>query len=199
MKILPGIAAFLSLLCVGAAAKPLESTKYRYYSISGSTPGEIFTAMVRKGPNVNGTSAYGSTVATISQSGRLTQGKSCRNDGYLVKIDFVINLPRLSRENALGGVAMAKWEQFISFVKAHEETHRGIWLGCASNLEAMSRSLSGPSCAGVENEAGKLFARVRAECGKKHAAFDAAEQKRLPSQPFHKLVFGDRTKLAGNN
>lgn len=199
MKILPGIAAFLSLLCVGAAAKPLESTKYRYYAISGNTPDEIYSAMARKGPDVKGASAYASTLANISQSGRLMQSKSCRVDGYQVKIDFVINLPRLSNENALTGAALAKWEQFMSFVKAHEETHRGIWMGCARNLEAMSSALSGPSCATVDKEAGRLFAKVRADCGKKHAAFDAAEQKRLPSQPFLKLVFGSRTKLAGKN
>lgn len=199
MKTLPGIVAFLSLLCVGAAAKPLESTKYRYYAINGDTPGEIYAAMVRKGPNVNGASAYGATVATISRSGRLRQGKSCRIDGYQVKIDFVINLPRLSGENALAGKAMAKWEQFKSFVKAHEETHRGIWLGCARDLEARSMSLSAPSCATVDNQANQLFAKVRADCQKKHAALDAADQKRLPSQPFYNLVFGGRTKLAVKN
>lgn len=196
---LPGIAACLALLCVAAAAKPLQSTKYRYYAISGSTPGEIYAAMVRRGPDVKGINAYASTVANISQSGRFVQGKSCRVDGYRVKIDFVINLPRLSGEDTLAATTMAKWAQFKSFLKAHEETHRGIWLGCARNLEAMSSSLSGPSCATVDSRANQLFAKMRADCQKKQTAFDAAEQKRLPSQPFLKLLFGDRTKLAGAN
>jgi hypothetical protein len=40
---------------------------------------------------------------------------------------------------------------------------------------------------------------MRADCQKKHAAFDAAEQKRLLSHPFVKMVFGNRAKLARKN
>jgi predicted secreted Zn-dependent protease len=182
-----------------AAAKPVESTKYRYYTISGDTPGDIYMAMVRRGPDVNGVNAYASTLATTSQSGRLMQGKSCRIDGYKVKIDFVINLPRLSREGALTGTTSAKWSQFKSFLKTHEETHRSIWLSCARNLEAKIKSLSNPSCTALDKQASKLFAKMRADCQKKHAAFDVAEQKRLLGHPFVKLVFGSRAKLARKN
>jgi predicted secreted Zn-dependent protease len=191
--------AALAVSCAAASAKPVETTKYRYYTISGDTPGEIYMAMVRRGPDVNGVNAYASTLATTSQSGRLMQGKSCRIDGYKVKIDFVINLPRLSREAALSGNTMTKWSQFKSFLKTHEETHRSIWLSCARNLEARIKSLSTSSCTALDKQASRLFARMRADCQKKHAAFDAAEQKRLLSHPFVKMVFGNRAKLARKN
>lgn len=199
MKLVGYVAASLGLLCIQAVAKPVESTTYRYYAISGETAGDIYMAMVRRGPDVNGINAYASTLATTSQSGRLMQGKSCRIDGYKVRLDFVINLPRLSKENVLAGSTKAKWGQFKSFLKVHEETHRKIWVGCARDLEAKIRSLSGPSCSGLDKQASKLFAKMRADCQKKHRAFDAAEQKRLLAHPFVKLVFGGRDMIARKN
>ena len=199
MKLLFGFLAALSLSICGAAAKPADTTKYRYYTITGKNPADIYLAMVRRGPDVNGINAYASTLATTSQSGRLVQGKTCRIDGYQVKIDFVINLPRLSREDALTGQTLAKWNQFKTFLKAHEEKHRTIWLGCAKGLEARIRNLNSTSCAALDKQAGALFSKMRTDCQKKHAAFDAAEQRRLLSHPFVKLVFGSRARLAGTN
>lgn len=199
MRITFALLASLVVFPSHAAAEPSQSTKYKYYAISGETPGDIYMAMVRRGPDVNGVNAYASTLATTSQSGRLMLGKSCRIDGYKVKIDFVINLPRLSKETALGGSTKAQWSKFKSFLKTHEETHRSIWLGCARSLEAKIRNLSNPSCTALDSQANKLFAKMRADCQKKHGAFDAAEQKRLLKHPFVKLVFGNRTKLARTN
>ena len=199
MRITFALLASLVFLPSQVAAEPNQSTKYRYYAISGETPGDIYMAMVRRGPDVNGVNAYASTLATTSQSGRLMLGKSCRIDGYKVKIDFVINLPRLSKETALGGSTKAQWTQFKSFLKVHEETHRNIWMSCARNLESRIRTLSNPSCTALDSQANALFAKMRADCQKKHAAFDAAEQKRLLKHPFVKLVFGNRTKLARKN
>jgi predicted secreted Zn-dependent protease len=180
-------------------ARPVETTKYRYYAISGDTPGEIYMSMVRRGPDVNGINAYASTLATSSQSGRLMQGKTCRIEDYKIKIEFVINLPRLKNENVLAGATKAKWGQFKSFLKAHEETHRSIWLGCARELEAKIRSIRGGTCKSLDKESARLFENMRASCQKKHKAFDAAEQRKLLKHPFVKLVFGNRTKLAKKN
>jgi predicted secreted Zn-dependent protease len=199
MRITFALLASLIVFPSQVVAEPTQSTKYRYYPISGDTPGDIYMAMVRRGPDVNGVNAYASTLATTSQSGRLMLGKSCRIDGYKVKIDFVINLPRLSKEGALNGSTKAQWNRFKSFLKVHEETHRSIWLGCARELEARIASLSSPSCSALDKQANKLFATMRADCQKKHAAFDAAEQKRLLKHPFVKLVFGNRTKMARKN
>jgi predicted secreted Zn-dependent protease len=199
MRIKFALLTSLVVLPLPVLAEPTQSTKYKYYSINGDTPGDIYMAMVRRGPDVNGVNAYASTLATTSQSGRLMLGKSCRIDGYKVKIDFVINLPRLSKEGALGGSTKTQWNKFKSFLKTHEETHRSIWLGCARSLEARIAKLSSPSCAALDKEANRLFATMRAECQKKHAAFDASDQKRLLKHPFVKLVFGGRTKLARKN
>jgi predicted secreted Zn-dependent protease len=178
----------LSLCSIGGTAKTSQNTNYKYYSINGNSPAEIYTSMVRRGPDVNGVNAYASTSATSSQSGRLMQGKSCKVEDYKFKIDFTINLPKLRNENALLGQTKSKWNQFKSFLKTHEETHRSIWLSCANDLEVQIRSLRTTDCKSLDKQAANLWKKMRKSCDRKHAAFDAAEQRRLVVHPFVRLV-----------
>jgi predicted secreted Zn-dependent protease len=188
----------LSLAVVAAMAgqtwaSPIEKTKYKFYPITGNTPGEIYSAMIRRGPDVNGVNAYASTSATSAQSGRMVlRGQSCRVDGYKFSINFIINLPKLKNEAALTGATAAKWGQFKSFLKSHEETHRSIWMGCAKNLEAQVKALHSNDCKALDRQAAALWKKMRTSCDSKHAAFDAAEQKRLLKHPFVRLVLNQR-------
>lgn len=176
-----------------SAASPIEKTRYKFYPITGNTPGEIYSAMIRRGPDVNGVNAYASTSATSAQSGRMVlRGKSCHVDGYKFSIDFIINLPKLKNEAALTGTTAAKWSQFKSFLKTHEETHRSIWMGCAKTLEAQVKSLRTNDCKVLDKQAAQLWKKMRTSCDSKHAAFDAAEQKRLIKHPFVRLVLNQR-------
>ena len=81
-----------------AWAGTVASTRYDYYMISGRSAVELYDAMLRRGPHVDGDKAYAATSATSSQQGKLIGGKSCRIEDYAVKIDFVIRLPKLLGE-----------------------------------------------------------------------------------------------------
>ena len=187
-----GLAA-LSVFAAETQAKPEQSTKYKYYPISGDSPVEIYSAMIKRGPDVNGVNAYASTSATSSQSGQLiAQGKSCRVNDYEFRIDFTINLPKLKNEGALKGQLASKWGQFKGFLKSHEEQHRTIWLGCARDLEAKVMALRTSDCKTLDKKAAQMWKTMRKSCDKKHAAFDAAEQKRLMKHPFVRMVMGQR-------
>ena len=87
-----------------ALAKPAQSTKYTYYTISGDTAVEIYNSMIRKGPKVNGAKAYAATSATTTQDGKLLQGSSCQVEDYRLKLNFVIKLPKIRNEKVLPAV-----------------------------------------------------------------------------------------------
>jgi predicted secreted Zn-dependent protease len=186
------LAAVIALLPHAAEAKPVQKTKYKYYTITGNTAQEIYGAMLKRGPDVNGVNAYASTLANSSQTGRLVQGKDCRIDSYRFTIDFTINLPRLKNEKALKGATLARWNQFEGFLKIHEETHKSIWLGCAKDLEGQITAIRTKDCKQADREATRLWDRMRKSCQKKHDSFDKAEQAKLLRHPFVKLVFGGR-------
>ncbi len=183
-----------------ASAKPVFTTKYAYYNIGGDTAAEIYNAMIRRGPHVNGARAYASTSATSSQEGQLAQGQICAISDYRLRIDFVIRLPRIKNTKILTGGTRARWQQFSQFLKQHEETHRSIWLDCARDLERQVRAISVADCGVADAKAAKLWEQMRKSCTRKHDAFDAAEQKRLARHPFVKLVLNqsDRTSNAAH-
>ena len=180
-----------------ASAKPTETTKYTYYTIGGDTAVEIYNSMMKKGPKVNGAKAYAATSATTTQNGKLSQGSSCRIEDYRLKLDFVIKLPKIRNEKALPAADRKRWQQFSGFLKAHEETHRKIWLGCAADLERQVKSIKAKSCTEADRKATQLWDKIRAACNRKHAAFDAAEQKKLMSHPFVKMVYKRSTAMHG--
>ena len=187
-----------ALFVDAAVAKPRTTSQYKYYTITGDTPAEIYAAMIKRGPDVNGVNAYASTLATSSQSGRLLQGKTCKVQDYSFNINFVINLPKLRNEAALTGQTSAKWTQFKSLLKTHEETHRTIWMGCAQALEQKMATLRTKDCKSMDKLAAKMWQGARGACDAKHRAWDKAEQKRLLAHPFVQLVLGNqlRTQVA---
>ena len=182
----------------GALGKPHQTTKYTYYTISGDTPGAIYSTLVKRGPRVGGVKAYAATTAVSSQSGQLIPGKFCSLEDYRFKIDFTIKLPKLKNEAALKGATRSDWKKFSSFLKVHEETHRSIWLACASALETKVKAIQTTSCAGLNERSTKLWEQMRVSCAKKQDAFDVAEQARLLRHPFVRLVMsqGARTSTA---
>lgn len=191
-------AAALAALSAGVVeAKPSQTTRYTYYTVGGDTAVEIYNSMLRKGPKVNGAKAYAATSATTTQDGKLLQGKSCEVQDYRLKLDFVVKLPKIKNEKVLPAADRSRWQQFSAFLKTHEETHRKIWLDCAADLERQVKSIKAKSCDDADRKATRLWDKLRANCSKKHEAFDASEQKRLLAHPFVKLVYKRSTAVHG--
>ena len=186
--------ALCMLLPGGAEAKPVQSTKYVFYNVGGTTASSVYSAMLARGPNVNGAKAYAATSAVSSQDGKLAQTTSCVIEDYRVKIDFVIKLPKLKNEAVLPASDRSRWRQFSQFLKSHEETHRSIWLGCAQELESKVKAIKVKTCNAAEARASKLWDAMRKSCGKKHDAFDKAEQKRLLQHPFVRTVLNSKRR-----
>lgn len=195
MKRVWGVVAAMAALGLSAAvwAKPVQTTRYTYYTVSGDSAVEIYDAMIKRGPSVNGAKAYAATSATTTQDGKLLQSTSCQIKDYRLKLSFVIKLPKIKNENLLPASDRKQWQNFSAFLKTHEETHRQIWLDCAADLEAKVKAIKARSCSDADAKATKLWNKMRAACGKKQEAFDKAEQRRLMSQPFVQLVYRHAT------
>lgn len=184
-------AAWLISFSNAVLAKPTENIKYNYYNISGKSADDVYRAMQRRGPKVNGVKAYASTTATAVQSGKLVQDSSCRIVDYRIELDFVIRLPRISNEKILPPAERPLWRQFSNFLRQHEETHRRIWRGCAAEVESKVKAIKSKSCADASRNAEQLWEKMQANCDRKHQVFDAAEQQRLMTHPFIRRVFRD--------
>lgn len=177
-------AAVAVSLCGGASAGTSHSTSYSYYPVNGRTPADIYRAILSRGPEVNGAKALASTSATTRQNGRLVQGPTCQVVDYGLDLNFVIRLPRLRNEAVLPRAERRLWRQFSAFLRAHEEHHRELWLGCAAEMDRKVRALKVKSCKQASKRVNELWQRMLTSCGKKQTAFDEDERKTLMQQPF---------------
>lgn len=184
-----------------AIAAPAFTTKYVYYKVSGDSAAGVYVSMLKRGPHVGGAKAYAATSAESSQRGRLELKNGCRVTDYQYSVAFTIRLPQLTNEASLSPAARARWQQFSSFLRKHEETHRAIWMACAQEIENKVTALRGRSCNEVDRKAQAIRDAVQKSCNRKHVAFDAAEQKRLTRHPFVKMVLApadNSSKIATN-
>lgn len=176
-----------------ALAKPVQTTKYTYYTVGGSSAAEVYDQMLRRGPTVNGAKAYAATSATTVQDGKLVQESSCRIEDYRLKLTFVVKLPKHRNDKLLPAADRRQWQNFTAFLKEHEDTHRQLWLDCAADLERKVKDIRVHSCGVAEAKANRLWDKMRASCGKRQEAFDRTERQHLMSQPFVQLVFRSAT------
>ncbi len=167
-----------------AAAKPRVSTKYTYYSISGSDANRIYRQMVSRGPHVAGSRALASTTVKTQHGGSMVSGTRCRVNKYTIDMQFTIRLPRLASRKALSPRTRKQWDAFAAFVRRHEERHKAIWIGCAVRTEQRIRKLRARSCTTVDRLSAKVIKEEQVRCNKAHDAFDARDQKNLARHPL---------------
>lgn len=180
--ILAGLAIWFS---PDAAAKPL--TNYVHYLVAGSSAQGLFESMINNGPRVGGGKAYASTRMdpNVSASTVASDGE-CRVASFKMNMTFTIRLPQLDNDRKVEPALRRSFERFYEFAKRHEETHRTIWLQCAAEAEALATGVKAATCAEAEAQSLKIVEDVSKRCDKRHAEFDATDQKQLSRHPFMK-------------
>ena len=199
MRAFGAIAMAVALVLSGSAAalaKPKSTTQYKYYPVSGDSAVELYIAMMKRGPHVNGDQAYASTTATQTLDGRFIRASNCRLNDINLSFQFTIRLPKLSSTKGLSQTTRDRWQAFSQFLRKHEETHRSIWLACAADFEKRALAVKASTCEQADAEIARLADQARIACNKKHDAFDAAEQKRVAKHPFVKLVLAPPKQTA---
>ena len=166
-------------------AGPSVKTSYSYYNVSGSSLPEIYRSMVGAAPSANGIRGYG--ITTVSPSLTMSVANCQAKGSYQLGIDVVIRLPRAGGAK-LGSAETAQWSRFVQFVKKHEETHRSIWMQCASAFERSFRAGGGGDCGSSHARAMKLWSKMISSCVPRQNAFDSAQRSALKAHPFMKYA-----------
>ncbi len=159
-----------------AEADMRTSTSYRSYHLPGTTPASLISHM-RHSPFLG---SAGAAIAHITPDYVLdvaTQpaGGACRIQRMSLDMNFVITLPQAD-ESAMSSSTRSLWRRFVAFAKHHEETHRSIYLDCASRFLAKARAIvpSG-NCPEVKARLQRLLAEESRACDRRQQAFDLRE------------------------
>ena len=187
-------AVMVSLLVAAASAaashaETSSSTKVTYYAVSGHTPGEIYAAILRRGPTVQGTKALAATTANaVERHSMLQTPSACQIVDHRVTFSFVVNLPSIPNEYVLPPEDRQLWQHFTIFLKTHELHHIQLWQDCAADLERQVRALRLASCDDLTRRVDEMWKGMRASCDKKQEDFDKEQRTELLQQPFLRRV-----------
>jgi len=177
---LVAIALLAGLLAGATQAKVVSTTRISYYTVGGSTPGEIFRNILGRGPQIGGADAIASISTRAIQDGGLKDGGgSCRLTDYSVGLTFLITRPRLANPRVLAAGDRAKWNQLNSFIIAHENQHKQNWLACAAALDRHVTTMSASSCGQLSAKGGFMWKQMLVACDKRQRAFDSVQSWQL--------------------
>jgi predicted secreted Zn-dependent protease len=196
--LLGALAAILAtaLICLGpqVAAEPL--TNYVHYLVTGNSAQGLFESMLSNGPRVGGGKAYASTrMDPEVTASTAASGHQCRIASFTMNMTFTIRLPQLENGRKVSPALRSSFERFYAFAKRHEETHREIWLKCAAEAENLAIGVTAGTCAEAEARGLQIVEEVSRRCDRRHAEFDAGEQKQLSKHPFMKqALFNVRSR-----
>lgn len=186
-------ALIAGLLPAAAGAAPSISVTTRYYPVSGATPLAVYSTIRSRGPKVGGIDAFATTTPHISGTGRAVMaGGKCRVDGFHLKIRFDVLLPKM-RGDGLSGTAARDWAAFSQHMRAHEMHHVALWTECAREAEAAVSRVRAPTCGMADRQAAAVYAGIRKVCDTRHAAYDAAERRRLTGHAFMRKVLAGQS------
>ncbi|VAV90335.1 hypothetical protein MNBD_ALPHA08-1519 [hydrothermal vent metagenome] len=182
----------MSFVASGAQTKGKLVTKFKYYSVSGSTAATLHRNMTVPTGFFSSERVYGNITMSPSFSGTFKpgrKGKSCRIQGFGINGEFVVRLPKLKSGVKLPRSLNRKFRNFVSYVRKHELTHRSIWTRCLRSAEARIKRLRVKSCTRLDAQAANIITSEWAKCEKRNIRFDALEQKRLRRLPLVREAF----------
>lgn len=179
----------------GALAQPLQDTVIKYYTVESTTASSLNEEMIAKGPLHGPGRAYANIVARPDYSGHLVQGRSCRLEGFTVRAEFTMTLPRLGENTRLPPSLLARWKSFETFVRRHEEGHRSIWIETMEEAEARISALSAPTCRQLQVEIDEVFQKHWSAGERRQIAYDLADQAKLVRHPLLVAAASARRKV----
>jgi len=172
-------------LCSKANAEIVSRTEVSYFTVEGTTPAEIYHNILDHGPRVGGARALASIGTRATQDAGLDQaGGSCRLSGYVIKLEFIIQRPRIANEQILPPADRALWQQMNSFIEDHENQHKSVWQSCAADLDQRIAALKAPSCGELGTKAEALWQDMLTKCDETQRSFDTQQSLALMRQPF---------------
>ena len=171
-----GIGLLAGLLAQPAAAwEPLQVVKT--YTIEGQTPGELYAAIGRRGPQVGG---LGRAIALTHfkltwQRHYEPRGAACVLAAARPKLTVITTLPKPA--SRLPADTQRGWDQFIAGVAAHERVHGTLIVAMVRAIETTSVGLT------VEADPG--CRKIRTELTKRLGVL--SEAQRQQSRDFDRL------------
>jgi predicted secreted Zn-dependent protease len=161
---------------VGAGVR--SSSQIEAYRVGGTTAASLVSYM-RNNPYPG---EHGDAVANIQPSYSLSiatknAGGACRASSVDLNVRFLMTLPQATNASGMSAATRGAWSNFVAFARRHEETHRGIYLQCASGFVAQAMRLTASSCFSLQSNIRSLLEKAKRACDVRQNAFDNGQYR----------------------
>ena len=170
----------MSLLCFTLTASVPQGVErkleQRRYTVTGSTPAEIYASLEANGPRGDGRTFYGLT--EFSMGYRYTavalgpSGNRCRAADVQVQIGITVTLPEWDKPRAADPDLTRAWRRFSRALERHEDGHVRLADEAAERLRLRLLALRTP-CDTLGDRAKALADRLSAVSAEHHHDYDA--------------------------
>jgi predicted secreted Zn-dependent protease len=172
------VGAGLLLETTGVAAGVRSSTQIEAYRVGGTTAASLVSYM-RNHPYPG---EHGDAVANIVPRYSLSiatknAGATCKASSVDLNVRFLMTLPHATNASGMSPATRSAWTNFVSFARRHEESHRGIYLQCASGFVAKAMRLTASSCLALQSNVRSLLETEKRACDRRQNAFDRGQYR----------------------
>jgi predicted secreted Zn-dependent protease len=178
------LALFISFT-ISTPAQAKDVAKTVSYIVKGNTAGEVYDYIKTKSPRVAGNATFAFTmIATKTDKTEKTSKGACRYASFRTSAIFNYVLPRHADAGVLKKKTRAKWHDFESYLKTHEQRHRDIWVACFAGYDAAALALTAKDCKTLDKAREKTFTAKKLACLKQDEAYDVIFRKDVLRHPF---------------
>ncbi len=171
--------AALSLFAASATAELKQTSAYRDHPVKGTSVPAVWQYMLAH-PIIDPDD--GPAFANITHDHTLTfrtstSGGACKVADLVFRWSFVITLPKAVDYGRMDAATKAMWSQFTTYLKAHEERHRAIFLDCGKTFVPAAEKMTDlPGCSGLDRKVRAYVQKQYDACMAKQRDFDRGEK-----------------------
>jgi predicted secreted Zn-dependent protease len=187
-----GLATAILAVSVSTAVAG-ETSRTAYYPVQGQTAKKIYQSIKTLSPKITSKASFASTVIATKTASKLQQAKGfCSYRTFSTSAIYVFSLPRHLAPAEVPASTLAKWQNFVAYLKTHEEEHRNMWRQCFADYDREAIRLVEPNCEALDRRRETLFTSIKRKCVAKDKAFDLAFGKEVRREPFVREALGGR-------
>lgn len=192
--------AVLALLASPVSAELKHATVYRDHPVKGATARAVWQYMLSY-PIIDPDD--GPAFANITHDHKLTfkvDGTTglCRVSNLTFQWNFVITLPKATDYGRMDAATKKMWNQFITYLKGHEEHHRDIFVACGKTFVPAAEKMTGlPKCFAMDRKVKAYVQKQYDLCMTKQRDFDHEEKQTVANLALVKAAAA--AKLPGGS
>jgi predicted secreted Zn-dependent protease len=179
----PILAVMFLMLTPPVFAK--EKSSLAYYPVTGSNAAAVYANIKQSSPKIARNSTFAFTlIATKTDKKTAASANVCSYISFATSAAYVFHLPQHVKSASLPKATLAKWKNFVAYLRTHEEGHRTIWRSCFNDYDAQALTLTAGNCDKLDAAREKLFTRIKRACIARDEAYDFVFRKEVLKEPF---------------